>query len=174
MSCLAALLLGVTLPARAEEPPAAPRAAGLMDEAYQRRSAGDRAGAAAAFAAAAAAGADPQRVSMELGYLAKDDGDLTRARRCFEDASNGPDAELSRRARAELRFLPNHVSGDAYADLYAWGRFAGAARGGDVVPTLRLRALYRPSFALDLELLRGRPGDPGFSPPSASAAAGCR
>jgi hypothetical protein len=153
ISCLVvAGLLGAAAGARAEGPPAAPAATPLLDEAYQRRAAGDVAGAVAAFEAAAAAGGDRQRISMELGYLAVASGDEARARRCFEEAGRGPDAELRRRARDELRFLPNHFGGDAYAEIYGWGRFAGAARGGDVVPTLRLRALYRPTFALDLSL----------------------
>jgi len=158
ISCLVATLLLGAATARAEGPASAPSAATLLDQAYQLRAAGDPAGAAAAFTAAAAAGGDAQRISMELGYLALDAGDDARARRCFEDAERGPDAELARRAQAQLRFLPGHFGGDLYADIYGWGRFAGAARGGDVVPTLRVRGFYRPFLSVDISLYAAAQG----------------
>src|SRR5258708_36584962 len=69
-----------TSAALAEGAAPAPEAAALLDEAYRRKAAHDDAGAAAAFTRARAAGADDQRVAMELGYLAPARGAVEAAR----------------------------------------------------------------------------------------------
>lgn len=150
-----ALLASTPRAARAEQGSAAqaPEAARrLLEEAYARKAADDAGGAAAALQAARAAGADAQLVSLELGYLASKQGDVEVARGRFEEAGRGPDEELARQAQAELRALPRRVWADLYADTYGWSRVLGAAQQSDLVPTLRARGFFRPSFSLDLGL----------------------
>ncbi|WP_438000599.1 hypothetical protein WMF26_13030 [Sorangium sp. So ce185] len=150
-----ALLSSPPRAARAEQGSAAqgPEAARrLLDEAYARKAAHDTRGAAAALEAARAAGADAQLVALELGYLASQQGDREEARRRFEEAGRGPDEALARKAQAELRLLPQRLSADLYAETYGWSRVLGAAQQSDLVPTLRARGFFRPSFSLDLGL----------------------
>jgi tetratricopeptide (TPR) repeat protein len=61
--------------------------------------------AAAAFERARAAGASPQLIEMELGYLSALRGDAKAARVHFTHAMGGDDAELARRAQAEIAAL---------------------------------------------------------------------
>lgn len=127
-----------------------PSASGWMDEAYRRKASRDPAGAARAFESAAKAGFDPQVVELELGYLALQGGDRTKARSYFEAVAAGPDPARSEQARAELQLFPRRVFGDFYADAYSWDRVVGSNQTQDAVPTFRLRAHYRPSLGLDL------------------------
>lgn len=132
--------------------PAARSAPEWMAEAYRRKATRDLAGAAAAFEAARATGADAQRVDLELAYVALERGDPAAARRRLEAAAGGPDAALGDRARAQLAFVPGHLRGDLYWDAYGWRGVAGDAHVANEVPTLRLRAHYRPWLDRDLSL----------------------
>lgn len=115
-----------------------------MQEGYRRKVTHDVEGAAAAFRAARSNGFDPQRVDLELAYLSLDQGDAAAARRQLESAASGPDAALAARAREQLHSVPSHYRGDLYADSYGWRGVAGNAHAANDVPTLRLRAHYRP------------------------------
>lgn len=123
-----------------------------LEEAYRRKAARDFEGAAKAFEAARAAGADSQIIAMELAYLAVATGDVDLAKQRFDEAKEGPDPELARRARAESKALPKRFFADVYADAYGWTRLAGAPQPANLVPTLRIRGFYRPLLSLDLGL----------------------
>lgn len=121
-----------------------------MDEGYRRKATKDVAGAAEAFLAARASGFDPQRVDLELAYLSLQRGDPAAARRQLEAAASGPDPALAVQARTQLDFVPGPFRGDLYADSYGWRGLAGAAHVANDVPTVRLRAHYRPWLASEL------------------------
>jgi hypothetical protein len=129
--------------------PAADAAAWLA-AAYQRKARGDLDGAVAAFRAARAAGADPQRVALELGYTQLALGDTAAARDELATASRGPDAGLAAQARGQLAALPGPWWGDVYAEAFGWHRLRGAGGASDLVPTLRIRGARR--LAADPEL----------------------
>jgi hypothetical protein len=82
-SCLVVLVgaLAAARGARADSagPPAAPGTA-WMSAAYQRKASGDLGGAVQAFEAARRAGADAQRVSLELAYAHLELGETAAAR----------------------------------------------------------------------------------------------
>ncbi len=122
-----------------------------LEEAWRLRKAGDTRGAARAFEQARRAGADPQRIDVELGYLQLEAGNKTRAASRFRDAVDGPDPQLAAQSKAELRVLPARFWGDFYGEAVSWGRFFPAT-SADVVPTLRLRAMYRPSLSVDFNI----------------------
>lgn len=126
-------------------------AAAWLSAAYQRKARGDLGGAAEAFRAARAAGAEPQRVALELAYTQLALGDTTGARDELVTASRGPDAGLADQARHQLALLPGAWWGDVYAEAFGWHRAHGAAGSTDLVPTLRVRAMRRlaPSPELD-------------------------
>lgn len=166
-------------------------ASALLDEGYARKKQGDLVGAAEAFEGAREAGAEAQRVALELGYLAAIQGNSLGARRYFQEASLGNDSELRSLAAKELQALapeptprsssgayPQSAStprlafleatrnsmsplatggaarwwGDLYAEAYGWHRLQGPPLRDDLVPTLRLRALYRISSEPDINL----------------------
>jgi hypothetical protein len=138
-------------PPRAEAP-RPPSAASALDEAYRAKAAGDAAGAAAAFRRARAAGANPQLVSMELGYLAAQGGNPDEAQARFREAERGPDADMGAQARRELGVLPKHLYADVYADAFGWDRVAGPSNGSSVVPVVRVRGFYRPVLSVPVDL----------------------
>lgn len=154
---VALLLAASGAAAAAEDAIAAPRPAeaqAWMDEAYRLKALGDGAGAALALESARTAGYDPQRVALELAYVAADRGETARMRGQLELASRGPDAGLAAQARAELRALGPSRSWrwDLYGEAFSWWRLRGPEETADAVPTLRLRALHRPWAGLPLEL----------------------
>lgn len=166
------------------------RARAALDEGYERKAKGELEGAARAFEAARAAGAEPQLVALELGYLAATRGDSKQARGYFQEASLGDDATLRSHAAKELDALGPDIPiesgaakgkgpttlpplaymaavneeranerralknwwGDLYAEAYGWHRVAGASLEDDLVPTLRLRALYRLTERTELDV----------------------
>jgi hypothetical protein len=166
-------------PAAGAPAPAADSASSsaLLDQAYQLKSAGRTAEAAAAFERARAAGADPQLIELELGYLASStNGPASgeEARRHYEAAARGPDRKLADQARLEIAALAppsppaergpgdgkassaqpalSRFWGDVYAEAYGWQRLAGANESGSLVPTVRLRGLFRPAPSFDFNL----------------------
>jgi hypothetical protein len=129
-----------------------PDAAAWLSAAYQRKATGDLGGAVEAFRAARAAGADPQRVALELAYTYLALGETAAARDELVAASRGLDAGLAEQARGQLATLPGPWWGDVYAEASGWHRVRGAGGSTDVVPTLRVRGMRRlaPSPELDL------------------------
>jgi hypothetical protein len=124
----------------------------LLDEAYRKKASGDLEGAARSFQQARAAGADAQRVALEVGYLDRGRGALGAAQAQFASAADGPDPVLAEQARRELAVLPQRFSADLYADAQGWQRRSGHQLPTDLVPTVRLRGFLRPSLDLDLHL----------------------
>jgi len=119
---------------------------------YERKASGDLGGALQAFEAARRAGADPQRVSLELAYAHLALGETAAARAEFAVASRGTDADLARRADQELAGLPSPWWADLYAESFGWSRRMGATDNSDVVPTVRVRGLRRLTFGPDLSV----------------------
>lgn len=167
------------------------RARALLDEAYSLKSKGDLSGAERAFESARGAGAEPQLVALELGYLSATRGDRARARGYFREATLGSDSKLRAHASRELDALgpdewldslpgagasssttprlgyltathddmpsravslPSRWWGDLYAEAYGWHRLDGPPLEDNLVPTLRVRALYRIGTEPDLNL----------------------
>jgi hypothetical protein len=132
---------------------AAPTAtATLLEQGYQRKARGDIDGAVASFQQARQAGADPQRIALEIGYLQTGRGSVGDARSQFAAAAAGPDPALAAQAQRELQVLPSRLTADIYADSYGWHRAVGGNASTDLVPTVRARVYLRPTFALDLHL----------------------
>ncbi|WP_232288429.1 hypothetical protein [Anaeromyxobacter sp. K] len=123
-----------------------------LDEAYRRKARGDLHGAWEAFAAAAAAGADPQTVESELGYLAVQRGRPTEAARHLRTAATGPDRTLAGDADEALAALPRHLTSEVYLEAFGWRRAQGAARGRYLVPFAQLTLRWRPDLARDVSL----------------------
>ncbi len=140
------------LQAMAVQPAVLPNAGalGAMNEAYALRAEGRPREARAAFERARTLGGDPQRISMELGYLAVAGGDVGEAKTDFAMAAGGPDATLAAQARGELANLPHTWSGDLYVDAYGWDRIDGASHTSSLVPSIRLRGFVRPLAGVDL------------------------
>lgn len=122
----------------------------LLDQAYQRKSARDYAGAAVSFDAARRAGAKAQLIDLELGYLAAARGDPMAARAAFRSAAVGADPELASEAKRQLAASsaqgarePRGLWFDLYADAFGWKRVRGANDDANLVPSLRLRGLLR-------------------------------
>jgi hypothetical protein len=120
--------------------------------AYERKASDDLGGAVEALEAARQAGADPQRVALELAYARLAMGETAAARDAFSAATRGPDSELARRARAELDALPKRWWVDLYAESFGWHRADGADSTTDLVPTVRARAFRRLAFAPDVNV----------------------
>jgi hypothetical protein len=127
------------------------RAHALLEQAYRRKAARDIGGASEAFQAARRAGASPQRVQLELGFLAAMQGDRPRAELAFREAMSGPEPALRSEAKRQLAAYETATSEpprtgpwmDAYADAFGWSRVRGADHFSDLVPTVRLRGLLR-------------------------------
>ncbi len=126
-------------------------AAAWLSAAYQRKASGDLGGAVEAFRAARAAGADPQRVALELAYTQLALGDTAAARDELVVASRGPDAGLAEQARGQLALLPGPWWGDVYAEAFGWHRARGASGSTDLVPTLRIRGMRRLARSPELD-----------------------
>lgn len=129
----------------------APDAAAWLSTAYQRKASGDLGGAVEAFRAARTAGADPQRVALELAYTHLALGDTAAARDDLAAASRGPDAGLAGQARDQLAVLPGAWWGDVYAEAFGWHRARGAAGSTDLVPTVRVRGMRRLAASPELD-----------------------
>jgi tetratricopeptide (TPR) repeat protein len=139
-------------PAPAAAPAPAPPASSALGEGYRAKAKGDLAGARSAFERARANPTEAQLASMELGYLAASEGDPDTARARFDEAAVGSNADLGAQARRERKTLPRHVFGDAYFDAYGWDRRAGATTSEPiVVPTLKLRAFFRPVLSVPVD-----------------------
>ncbi len=136
--------------AQAQEP-ATNTANQWLDQAWKRKAAGDLDGAATAFDEAKKAGADAQRVETELGYLEAQRGNKGSAAEHFDKAAEGPDPQMAEAARKELKYLPQRYWGDLYGEAWGWTRLTDP-KTRDLVPTLRIRGLYRPWLEHDFHL----------------------
>jgi len=151
IALLAGVLTAAAPVARAHSGgPPGERATAWMSAGYQRKASGDLGGALQAFEAARRAGADPQRVSLELAYAHLALGETAAARAEFAAASRGTDAEMARRADAELDGLPSPWWADLYAESFGWLRRKGATDNSDLVPTVRLRGFRRLTAGLSV------------------------
>lgn len=115
----------------------------LLAAAYDRKARGDEPGALEAFHAARDAGAQPQRVAIELAYMYLSRGDTRSARRELLAAVAGPDATLAKQAQAQLDQFPSRWWADVYAEVFGWSRVDGVNGTDDLVPTVRLRGFRR-------------------------------
>ena len=83
----------------------------FLAQAYVMKRGGDLEGAIAAFRFARDAGAEPQAVDLEIGYVESLRGNDDAARRFFEAAADGPNEVVADLARSQLRFLrPDDVA----------------------------------------------------------------
>lgn len=125
-----------------------------MDEGYRLKALGDAVGAALAFDSARTAGFDPQRVALELAYLAGELDQPARMAAQLELAARGPDPALAAQARAELAALrpARPWRWDLYGETFSWWRLRGPEETADAVPTFRLRTLHRAWSGLPLDL----------------------
>lgn len=123
-----------------------------LSAAYQRKASGDLHGAVEAFRAARAAGADPQRIALELSYTELALGDTAAARDDLAAASRGPDPQLAGQARDQLAALPSAWWADIYGEAFGWYRARGAVGSTDLVPTVRVRGLRRLATAPEVDL----------------------
>lgn len=131
----------------------------LLDQAYLLKQRKEDVAAERAFKRALKAGANPQVAWLEIAYMRAERHDSVGARVAFETATHGDNAEITRTARSELAGLTSeagssssHFGFDLYAEAFGWHRVVtglGAEPIGDLVPTLRLRAFYRPVTDLD-------------------------
>lgn len=111
--------------ASSEEPPAGaepatdepPRAidpaliGALIEASWAAKAEGDFETARAKLEEARVAGADQQRLALELAYLALAEGDIVTARDRWEQASRGADEAMATQALAELEGHPAPVEG---------------------------------------------------------------
>lgn len=109
-----------------------------LDAAYARKAEKQYSEAVLAFERARAAGASGQLVALELGYLAASQGEASVARAHYSQAANGADADLARRARAELDAMAASPASPA----------SPAPGAAPVMPAFE-RAPASPSAALD-------------------------
>lgn len=89
-----------------------------------------------------------QRAELEVGYAEMRAGDRGDAADHFENAAEGPDAELAAQAERELDVMPDHWWGDFYAEALVWQRLHGYD-SSNAVFTGRLRGMWRPSLDVD-------------------------
>jgi hypothetical protein len=123
-----------------------------IQEAWDHREGGRFEQARAALAEALAAGAEPQSIDMELGYVALAEEDYKAARLHFKDATKGADEVLRRKARSAIRYTPSHLWGDFYGDAFGWHRLLPEPHQvTNFVPTVRLRGYVRPWLKVDLD-----------------------
>jgi len=116
---------------------------------YDRKAEGDLVGAREAFLTAMEWGEDPQIVHLELGFLARQQGEEELARDHFREARHMARAR-ARAAHAELMGLPRLFWGELYADSFAWARFT-PEHGNNLVPTVRVRGYLHPFRGVDLD-----------------------
>jgi hypothetical protein len=116
---------------------------------YDRRAEGDLEGAREAFETALEWGADPQTVSLELGYLALEDGRDADARDHFREARRAA-AIRARQARAQLQGAYRPAYGEFYGEAYGWHRFV-PDKSTNLVPVARLRGYLHPFKKVDLD-----------------------
>lgn len=148
-----------------------------LEIAYGFKASRNPAAAISVFEEARKAGADPQLVDLEIGYLASDSGQPEQARAAFLRASQGPDTAMAAEASSRLKVSadvdlsaapsmrfpappqpaatdapdsPTMVWGDLYVEAFGWKRIFGPDRNVNLVPTLRARMLLRPWSELDL------------------------
>jgi hypothetical protein len=121
----------------------------LLADAYDRKARGDEPGAVEAFQAARDAGAQPQRVALELAYMYLARGDVKSARVELLGAAAGPDVALANQAQAQLDQFPGRWWADVYAETFGWSRIDGPNDTADLVPTLRLRGFRRVHESVD-------------------------
>jgi len=124
----------------------------FLQEVSLRKSRQDLDGARAALQSARGVGSDPQRIDLELAYLALAGNGMNDAREHLARASAGPDPAVASRAREQLSLLPSQVWRDFYADVFSWDRVSGGNPSSNAVPTIRLRAGYRLSFETDVSV----------------------
>ena len=123
-----------------------------LNAAYQLKVSGDFSGAVEAFRAARAAGAEPQRIALELAYTHLALRQTDAARDELVTASRGPDAKLAEQARNQLAALPGAWWADVYVESFGWRRLHGAASSTDLVPTVRVRGMRRLASSPELNL----------------------
>ena len=123
-----------------------------LNAAYQLKVSGDLNGALEAFRAARAAGAEPQRIALELAYTHLALGEADAARDELVIASRGPDVELAQQARNQLAALPGAWLADVYVESFGWHRMRGASESTDLVPTVRVRGMRRLVSSPELNL----------------------
>jgi len=127
-----------------------------LNAAYQLKARGDLGGAVEAFRAALAAGAEPQRIAIELAHTHLALGETEAARDELVTASCGPDAKLAEQARNRLAALPGAWWSDDDAD--ARGLVLAAPRPSPrlahqvaelfIERAIAWRVLARPEYAL--------------------------
>lgn len=115
----------------------------LLATAYDRKARGDETGALEAFNAARDAGAEPQRIALELAYMHLARGDVKSARVELVAATAGPDLALAKQAQTQLDQFPGRWWADVYAETFGWSRVDGPNDTTDLVPTLRVRGFRR-------------------------------
>jgi len=123
-----------------------------LNAAYQLKASGDLGGAVEALRAARAAGAEPQRIALELAYTHLALGETGAARDELVTASRGPNAELAEQARAQLAALPGAWWADVYVESFGWRRMHGAVESTDLVPTVRVRGMRRLASSPELNV----------------------
>jgi len=116
---LAAAPTGATSPSDESAVAQDPRIHDALDEAYSLKASGDLSGAVRAFERALDAGAAPQLVVLELGFIAATQGEGEKARRHFEDAAKGDDTTLVAQAKRELLALGPEPSSFSDASISA-------------------------------------------------------
>ena len=116
---------------------------------YDRKADGDFDGARVAFETALEWGADPQTVSLEMGYLALEEGRDADARGHFRDARRAA-AVRARQARGQLQGVYRPAWGEFYGEAYGWHRFV-PDKSTNLVPVARLRGYLHPFRKVDLD-----------------------
>ena len=110
-----------------------------LDEAFHLRARNDPGGAQLALTAARKAGADPQRIDLELAYVSLASRQTGAARTYLAAAAAGPDPVLARQARAQLGVLPARDWLDLYGEVASMQQLGGATAAGALAPMARLR-----------------------------------
>ena len=118
---------------------------------YDRKAEGDLEGARVAFETALEWGADPQTVSLELGYLALEEGRDEDAREHFRAARRAATVR-ARQARSQLQGVSRPAWGEFYGEAFGWHRFVPEDdKSTNLVPVARLRGYLHPIENFDLD-----------------------
>ena len=131
----------------------------LLDEAYRQKASGDLEGAARSFRRAQAAGADAQRVALEVGYLARGRGALGDAPGAVRQRGRGTRPGAGGAGAARARRAARSGSRPSSTPM----RRAGSAPAATSPPTSSHRARARvpaPYPRPRPPALRLRPGHP--------------